>query len=47
MDQFLLMEFFGWTPEVVDELDPAYQDALLVIIAERRKAEREALKGGR
>ena len=39
------MEFFGWPPEVVEELDPDYQDALLVIIGERRKAEREAMRG--
>jgi hypothetical protein len=33
------MEFFHWPPGVVEELSPEYQDALLVIIAERRKAE--------
>jgi hypothetical protein len=37
------MEFFGWPPGVVEELSPAYQDALLVMIAERRKAQREAI----
>lgn len=37
------MEFFGWPPGTVEELRPEYQDALLVMIAERRQAEREAI----
>lgn len=37
------MEFFGWLPGDVKELSPAYQDRLLVMIAERRKAERAAI----
>jgi hypothetical protein len=39
---FVLMEFFGWPPGVVEELRPEYQDLLLLLIGERRQAEREA-----
>lgn len=42
LDMFVLMEFFGWPPGVVEELRPEYQDLLLLLIGERRQAEREA-----
>ena len=40
------MEFFGWPPGVIEELTVEYKTALLMMIGQRRQAEKRPKRPG-